>query len=133
MQDGFGAPGVPRSLLVPYVLPAGVAHQLLSTSLSVVLSLVGSRLNDSPFQVEPYAAPQEIRRIEELPSVTIKISPPADVPLEQTMREIEAEIVGPARAAGLIGPTGSPGGGSVGYPRARFAHGRNESRARRPR
>ena len=60
---------------------------------------------DTVVSVEPYAAPQEIRRIEELPSVTIKISPPTDVPLEQTMREIEDEIVGPARAAGLIGPT----------------------------
>jgi hydrophobic/amphiphilic exporter-1 (mainly G- bacteria), HAE1 family len=55
--------------------------------------------------VIPAQAPQQISRIEELPSVTLNITPPKGRAIEELMQEIEAEVIGPARAAGLIDPT----------------------------
>ncbi len=57
---------------------------------------------DSIVTVEPTAAPQEVQRIEELPSVTVQIKPREDQALGSLMAEVEEEIVGPARRAGLI-------------------------------
>ncbi|TVQ79401.1 MAG: efflux RND transporter permease subunit [Phycisphaeraceae bacterium] len=50
-------------------------------------------------------APQEIQRIEELPSVTLRIQPPAGVPLEQITKDLEANYIAPLRDQGLIDPT----------------------------
>jgi hydrophobic/amphiphilic exporter-1 (mainly G- bacteria), HAE1 family len=55
--------------------------------------------------VVPASAPQQIQRIEEWPSVTIRITPPKERALGEVMEEIEREIIAPARAAGLIDPT----------------------------
>lgn len=56
-------------------------------------------------EIEPGLAPEQIRRIEELPSVTIEIRPPEDKPLAQVMADIRANIIEPVRAQGLIDAT----------------------------
>ncbi len=53
----------------------------------------------------PALAPQQIQRIEELPSVTIKVKPPDQRPVGALMDEIQRDIVDQARAAGLIDRT----------------------------
>lgn len=55
--------------------------------------------------IVPATAPQEIQRIEELPSVTVLITPPNEKPLAEVMDEIRAEVVGPAQSAGMIDQT----------------------------
>jgi len=55
--------------------------------------------------IEPGLAPQEIKRIEELPSVSINVTPRTGETVEQVMRDLEESVVAPARAAGLIDPT----------------------------
>ncbi len=60
---------------------------------------------DSVVEIEPGLAPQQISRIEELPSVTVQITPPPGQPLEAVMNEIRETIVGPAEESGLIDPT----------------------------
>ncbi len=50
-------------------------------------------------------APQSIRRIEELPGVTLSIQPPTDQPLEAVMRDIREQIVAPTRADGVLDPS----------------------------
>ena len=50
-------------------------------------------------------APQEIRRIEELPSVTIHVPPAEGEPLEETMNAIQANHIAKAEQAGLIDRT----------------------------
>ncbi|HNQ23909.1 MAG TPA: efflux RND transporter permease subunit [Phycisphaerae bacterium] len=53
---------------------------------------------------ENTTAPQEIRHIEEMSAVRLSIQPKMGVPLQETMRELEEDIIGPLRARGLIGP-----------------------------
>jgi HAE1 family hydrophobic/amphiphilic exporter-1 len=60
---------------------------------------------DSVVEFEPALAPQEINRIEELPSVTVQVTPPKGKAIEEVMEEIRAEIIEPARHAGLIDPS----------------------------
>ncbi|HBS29384.1 MAG TPA: hypothetical protein DEB06_08035 [Phycisphaerales bacterium] len=60
---------------------------------------------DSLVNIVPALAPQEVQRIEELPSVTVRITPPEGRALEGVMGEIREKIVGPAEAAGLIDRT----------------------------
>jgi len=57
---------------------------------------------DSVVELIPAQAPQEIQRIEELPSVTLRITPPEGRPLEDVMDEIRTDVLGPVRDAGLI-------------------------------
>lgn len=47
--------------------------------------------------------PEQINRRERQRAVTISVTPPDDVPLEQAIRDIEERIVEPMRAAGDIG------------------------------
>lgn len=54
--------------------------------------------------VTPGLAPQSILRIEELPSVRIRVTPPTGRALQDVMDEIDERVVGPARAAGLVTP-----------------------------
>ncbi|MCP4590581.1 MAG: efflux RND transporter permease subunit [bacterium] len=49
-------------------------------------------------------SPQQILRIEELPAVSLSITPQGQ-PLEQIMQTIEEEIIKPGREAGMIPPT----------------------------
>jgi HAE1 family hydrophobic/amphiphilic exporter-1 len=60
---------------------------------------------DAVVDIVPGQAPQEIQRIEELPSVTVQIVPPEGRPLQAMMDEIREQIVAPARAAGLLDAT----------------------------
>ncbi len=56
---------------------------------------------DALVEIVPARAPQQVQRIEELPSVTLRITPPQDKALETVMTEIEEEVVQPVRASGL--------------------------------
>ena len=47
-------------------------------------------------------APQEIQRIEELPSVTLRIQPPQGVPLQAVMDDIRNNYVAPLETQGLL-------------------------------
>lgn len=60
---------------------------------------------DSVVDFEPGLAPQEIRRIEELPAVTISVTPPDGEPLESVMDDIRENYVQAARDQGLIDRT----------------------------
>jgi HAE1 family hydrophobic/amphiphilic exporter-1 len=60
---------------------------------------------DTIVEIVPATAPQEILRIEELPSVQIAVTPPGGAALEQTISEIENEVLGAVRAAGLLDDT----------------------------
>ncbi len=60
---------------------------------------------DSVVSIEPALAPQQIQRIEELPSVTLRITPPKGSALEDVMREVQEEIIAPVEQAGLIDHT----------------------------
>jgi HAE1 family hydrophobic/amphiphilic exporter-1 len=50
-------------------------------------------------------APQQINHIEEMNSVTLSVQSKTGVPLQETMREIEEEIIAPLRAAGSVSPS----------------------------
>lgn len=73
---------------IPIVTPSG-----LVVPLSSVASLT------------PSLAPQEVRRVEELPTVSIQITPPQGKPLQELMEEIQSRLIAPARQAGLIDPS----------------------------
>ncbi len=60
---------------------------------------------DSIVEVVPALAPQDIKRIEELPAVTLRFTPPQGMPVEQMQRDLDEHVIGPARAAGLIDRT----------------------------
>jgi hydrophobic/amphiphilic exporter-1 (mainly G- bacteria), HAE1 family len=60
---------------------------------------------DSVVEFVPALAAQEIHRIEELSSVSIRVTPPGGQALESVERTIEEQIIGPARQAGLIDRT----------------------------
>ncbi len=60
---------------------------------------------DTVVDFEPGLAPQEIRRIEELPSVTLSVRPPDGEPLESVMRDIRENYISAAEQAGLIDKT----------------------------
>ncbi|MBX3365386.1 MAG: efflux RND transporter permease subunit [Phycisphaeraceae bacterium] len=57
---------------------------------------------DTVVDVVPALAPQEIQRIEELPAVTIRITPPQGVPLQQLMDALRSEVIVPLRTEGMI-------------------------------
>ncbi len=56
----------------------------------------------SAVQFHRTTAPQEITHIEEMDSVTLSIKPKTGVPLQETMRELEEEVIAPLRTAGRI-------------------------------
>lgn len=60
---------------------------------------------DTVVDLVPGLAPQQIQRVEELPSVILKVTPPQGRALEDVMREIRREIIEPAREAGMIDRT----------------------------
>ncbi len=53
----------------------------------------------------PALSPQQISRIEELPSVTVSVKPPNQRPVGEVMEEIRSAIITPAREQGLIDRT----------------------------
>lgn len=60
---------------------------------------------DSVVDLVPTLSPQTIKRIEELPSVTLAITPEEGRAIEEVMAEIEETVIAPARLAGLIDST----------------------------
>ncbi|MFI4856120.1 MAG: efflux RND transporter permease subunit, partial [Phycisphaerales bacterium JB065] len=60
---------------------------------------------DTVVDFEPGLAPQEIRRIEELPAVTLSVTPPDGEPLESVMQDIRENYIAAAEQAGLIDKT----------------------------
>ncbi|MEZ6242140.1 MAG: efflux RND transporter permease subunit [Phycisphaerales bacterium] len=60
---------------------------------------------DSIVDFVPSRAAQEIRRVEELPTVSVQIDPPDDAALEDVMNWIQTNAIQPARDAGLIDRT----------------------------
>jgi hydrophobic/amphiphilic exporter-1 (mainly G- bacteria), HAE1 family len=56
----------------------------------------------SAVDIKPGLAPQEIQRIEELPSVTIQVRPPKDQPLQAVMDDLTAKVIVPAKQMGII-------------------------------
>lgn len=60
---------------------------------------------DSVVEFVPSLAPQEISRIEELPSVAVQIVPPKGKTIEEVMADLDTTIIEPARQAGLIDPS----------------------------
>lgn len=57
---------------------------------------------DSVVDFYPSLAPQQIQRIEELPSVTIQVRPPEGMALESVMTELRGDVIEAARRAGMI-------------------------------
>ncbi len=57
---------------------------------------------DQIIAFEPGLAPQEIRRIEELPSVTIGVTPPEGEPIELVMNDIRERFVKPLQEGGQL-------------------------------
>ena len=60
---------------------------------------------DSVVEVVEGLAPQEIRRSEELPAVTIRVQPPDGIPLDEVKRDITENHIAPVRADGMIDRT----------------------------
>jgi HAE1 family hydrophobic/amphiphilic exporter-1 len=59
----------------------------------------------SAVQLHRTTAPQQINHIEEMNSVTLSVKPKTGVPLQETMREIEEEMIAPLRASGAVPPS----------------------------
>ncbi len=57
---------------------------------------------DTVATIERGLAPQSIQRIEELPSVTISVTPPVGAAIETVMSDLQGKVIGPVEAAGLI-------------------------------
>ena len=87
-------------VLLPRTDRVGYREQLATIPISTPVGRIVPL--DSVVDFSEALAPQSIRRIEELPSVTIRITPPQGAPLQQVMDEINAEIIEPTRQAGLI-------------------------------
>ncbi len=60
---------------------------------------------DTVVDFVPSRAAQEIRRVEELPTVSVQIDPPDDMAIEEVMTWLEDNAIAPAREAGLIDRT----------------------------
>src|SRR5690606_3682291 len=60
---------------------------------------------DSVITLIEASAPQEIARVEELPAVTIQVTPRQGASVEEVVADLRDNIIAQARAAGLIDPT----------------------------
>jgi hydrophobic/amphiphilic exporter-1 (mainly G- bacteria), HAE1 family len=90
-------------VILPARLPEG-ASQYRENLFSIPIATPAGRVVPlgSVVDVVPANAPQQIQRIEEWPSVTIRITPPQGRTLGEVMSEIQAEILAPARASGIV-------------------------------
>lgn len=59
----------------------------------------------SVVEIAEVLTPQEIVRIEELPAVTLRISPPAGKTIQEVMELAQERVIGPARESGLVDRT----------------------------
>ncbi|MEO1007184.1 MAG: efflux RND transporter permease subunit [Planctomycetota bacterium] len=60
---------------------------------------------DSVVDIVRGTAPQEISRVEELPSVSVQVRPPEDLPLGELIAALQGEIIQPLRDSGQIDST----------------------------
>ena len=58
----------------------------------------------SAVNIKRTTGPQQINHIEEMKAVTLRITPKVGVALQETMRELEEDIIAPLRADGTIPP-----------------------------
>jgi len=56
----------------------------------------------SAVRIKRTMGPQQINHIEEMNAVTLQVKPKTGVPLQETMRELEQEVIAPLRASGAI-------------------------------
>ena len=56
----------------------------------------------SAVELRRTTAPQQINHIEEMNSVTLSVKPKIGVPLQETMRELEEDIIAPLRESGAV-------------------------------
>ncbi|MBC7771214.1 MAG: efflux RND transporter permease subunit, partial [Pyrinomonadaceae bacterium] len=86
------------------VLPSGGKMEFKESLGDIPVLTPGGRIVPlgSVADITSATAPQEIQRIEELPSVTIQVTPPKDRPLESVMDDIRNQVIAPATASGLI-------------------------------
>ncbi len=57
----------------------------------------------SAVRIKRTMGPQQINHIEEMNAVTLQVKPQTGVPLQETMRELEEDIIAPLRTSGVIG------------------------------
>ncbi len=57
---------------------------------------------DSVVEFRRTTAPQQIKHIEEMSAVTLSVKPKTGVALQETMRELREDVIGPLRAAGIV-------------------------------
>lgn len=89
------------------ILPTGGTLAQKESLASIPIATTTGRIVplDTVATVVEQTAPQAIRRIEELPAVTVRVVPPEGVPLQQVMDQLRTEIVAAAESAGLIDNT----------------------------
>ncbi|MHC5109501.1 MAG: efflux RND transporter permease subunit [Planctomycetota bacterium] len=58
----------------------------------------------SAVDIKRTTGPQQINHIEEMKSVTLQVKPKTGVPLQETMRELEQDVIMPLRESGAIPP-----------------------------
>lgn len=89
------------------LLPKGgrLAHRELLADTPIATPMGPVVPVSSVVEIKEGLAPQEIQRIEELPSVTLRVQPPQGMPLEAVMTDIRENHVQPLRDAGLVDST----------------------------
>ncbi|MEM1183487.1 MAG: efflux RND transporter permease subunit [Planctomycetota bacterium] len=89
------------------VLPRDGELELKESLLSVPIATPAGPVVpvDTLVDVIPALAPQDILRIEELPAVILRVKPPQGMTVEEAETKLRAEVVEPARQAGLLDRT----------------------------
>lgn len=89
------------------MLPFGGRLEYMEKMLSIPIATPAGPVVpiDSVVDIRRGLAPQEISRVEELPSVTINVRPPEGVPVAEVIQVIREEIITPLRASGQIDST----------------------------
>ncbi len=89
------------------MLPFGGRLEYMEKMLSIPIATPAGPVVpiDSVVDIKRGLAPQEISRVEELPSVTINVRPPEGVPVAEVKDEIRQNIITPLRESGQIDST----------------------------
>ncbi|UYV11366.1 MAG: efflux RND transporter permease subunit [Phycisphaera sp.] len=89
------------------MLPLGGRLEYIEKMLSVPIATPAGPVVpvDSVVDITRSIAPQEISRVEELPSVTINVRPPEGEPVGEVIAKIRNEIIAPLRESGQIDST----------------------------
>ncbi|MFI4882601.1 MAG: efflux RND transporter permease subunit, partial [Phycisphaerales bacterium JB064] len=89
------------------MLPFGGRLEYLEKMLSIPIATPAGPVVpvDQIVDIKRGLAPQEISRVEELPSVTINIRPPEGQPVGEVITTIREQVIGPLRASGQIDST----------------------------